>query len=246
MGCSVNLFCLVKLQGHRSVFSWSLWGYREDTSSLAAGTEVFSYGRNYCCVRMLSLSKGWQIFSIQTWLFTHQRFIFAIYNSEAGFILPWKRFNLMLLELNPCDSSAQQMSWRRDIFSVWKSSVFIQLDAYQLFSLNPQHRWKSPLGVTTLILLNMKPNTDESSLLFQLKSLETIRGSFHWELEEWCWIHDEDKGHLHDGLAWLDTVVLILLIYTVNIYFKKPRSLVKQFWTDVHFTAHGFTGFHES
>lgn len=208
----------------------SLWGYREDTSSLAAGTEVFSYGRNDRCVRMLSLSKGWQILSIQTWLFTHQRFIFAMFYSETAFILPWKSFNLMLLiELNPCDSSAQQMSWLGDIVSVWKSGVFIQLDAYQLFSLNPRHRWNSPLGVTTLILLNMKPDTEESSLLFQLKenqSLETIRGSFYWEWEEWCWIHDEDEGHLHDGLSWLNTVLLILLIYTVNIYFKKPSQTI--------------------
>lgn len=165
-----------------------------------------------------------------------------MYDSETGFILSWKGFNLMLLliEINSCVSSAQQMSWGRDIVSVWKSSVFIQLDAYQLFFLNPRHRWNNPLGVTTLILLNMKPDTDESSLLFPLKenqSLETIRDSFYWEREEWCWIHDEDKGHLHESLSWLDIVVLILLIYTVNIYFKKPRSLVKQFWADIRFTA---------
>lgn len=174
----------------------------------------------------LALSSPYFIFYIFTFYVTHWRVIFVMYDSETGFILSWKGFNLMLLliELNSCVSSAQQMSWHRDIVSVWKSSVFIQLNAYQLFFLNPRHRWNSLLGVTTLILLNMKPDTDESSLLFPLKenqSLETIRDSFHWEWEEWCWWRQGSP-------SWKSVLTGYCLINTLNIYckylFKKSQK----------------------
>ncbi len=74
-------------------------------------------------------------------------------------------------------------------------------------SLFKSNRWNGLLGGTTLILLNTKPDTDESGLLFPLtedQSLETMRDSFHWEWEDWCWML-EDEGHLHLSLSWLDS-----------------------------------------
>lgn len=168
---------------------------------------------------MLSGSKGWQILSvrisIQTRLFTHWRVISEMYNC----ILSWKGFNLMLLlaELSSCISS--DVMAQRYRLCVEVKCFFIQLDAYQLFSSNPQHRWNSLLGITTLILLNMKPHTDEASLLFPLKenqSLETIRDSFHWEREEWCWMHAEVK---------VTFMIVCPVLNTVNIYWNKAENL---------------------
>lgn len=88
------------------------------------------------------------------------------------------------------------------------------------------HRWVQPF-----ISIKGKPVTGNNKTV----SIESERSDA-----------DEDKGHLHESLSWLDTVLLILLIYTVNIYLKKAKSPVKQNRAYVHFTAWGFTSFHES